>query len=70
MEPARVHNVYHISDLTDLQKIKDEAQKNLVGDRFTEPIETTIHHHKHGMSCVGEFHEEITFGQETQDAAG
>lgn len=60
-QPKKMHNVYHIQDVTDLQKIKEVAQKNLVGDRFTDPIETVVHHHKFNMTCVGSFHEEIQF---------
>lgn len=52
-------HMYHQPSITDLNKMKEEAERRARGDSRSKPVPTTIHHHRVMELCEGQQHDEI-----------
>lgn len=50
-------HMFHTEGLTDIDKLRAQADEGAKGDSRTKPQTVKIHHHRHGEPCGSAKHE-------------
>lgn len=60
------HQYYVIPGLTDVSKMREEAERAKRGDYYAQPSRSVLHHHRVREACEGREHETFDPEEGTQ----